>query len=1386
MPAQGNPVYGAINTALQSPTSPNTYWAGTVGGGIWMTSDGGQTWKPTSDKQVSLAIGALALDSADSSGQTIYAGTGQYSNYGYPFVPVTAPAAPGIPALTGLLKSTNGGTSWSQVASTGLADYQLMPDGSRTVYNNGPPSIDAVIASGNDILVSAYLPYGKATAGGLFRSTNGGASFTLVQGFGTAVTSLTSTTINGQSIDLAARVSDQHPASNAILYSSDGGATWNPILNAGSTIANSGLAFGSTNYINVKVAAGVGGSLFVAVADTTAQVTRLYYTPNFTPGQTPVWYDLGQPKVKDQGKTLNLEGSGLLQANTNFVLTADPNQKGVAYLAGSGFFVSEATQEVAAIFRVNVDGSNASTYTSLVGNGSSPPASPHSDSRSLYFNSSGQLVTTDDGGIYIASSPQSTPTWSAFGGVAANGSPIRVLEAYQAVIDPATGRIAVAAQDNGVALSQSSLTAPWQALDNGDGFSVGINAKTNGPSIFYGTTDDIYLSRTLANTQLSTTNSPTLLELDVGKLGQTYIEYEGGSKFSPELMVLAVNQEDPTKLVLRSSRLYTWQDPQNLSPNTTNILLTDISSGQLFGNTAWAESVAYGTKDAPDAILAGGPSTDNKTSIVYLRTQAQADANQPIGPGNLVTSYTGFDPTNVLFDPRTQQRFFIADSVNLYGTHDLGATMTTLTLPGNFGSPNGLAYILNNGVDALVVGGARTTSSPAGNVIATSDPFDGASTNWQTLVSGMPNTVVQGLSYNASIDTLVAATLGRGVWLLYDVTSNFATANVLQFGLANNDSNPDASLLTDGTVGTRPLIKYGTGTLTITGDATYSGSTTVNGGVLEVDGTLSNTSNVAVNSSGILTGIGTVDPLVVSINAGGAFAPGAAGVPGTSMTIVGNLAFQSGALYLVQLNATATTFANVTGTASLGGTAVAVFASGTTSPAHQYAILQSAGLNGTTFDSLATQNLPNFNASLSYTADDVLLNVTAALGAGTGLNGNQQSVANGLNNFFNHGGTLPANFANVFGLSGPSLANTLSQLSGEVATDAEHPAFNMINNLLNLMLDPSAGGGSSVSSGSVTGFAPEQDESLPDDVVRAYAKAIKAAPSHSASGGLSSFDQRWTAWGSSFGGASFTNGNAAIGSNNVTASDYGFAAGMDYHATPALTYGFGLAGGGTNWDLAQGLGSGRSDTFMAGVYAKAHAGPAYLSAALAFANHWFTTDRTAFGDQLRASFTGQSYAARLEGGYRYAVPITGAIVGVTPYAALQAQDFHTPSYSETDPTGGGFGLSYAAMNATDTRSELGARFDNLQVFDGMPLVLRGRLAWAHDWVTNSALGAAFQILPGSNFVVNGAALPKNSALTTAAAELHLTANWTAIARFDGEFGSGSQTYGGTGTLRYSW
>jgi uncharacterized protein with beta-barrel porin domain len=83
-------------------------------------------------------------------------------------------------------------------------------------------------------------------------------------------------------------------------------------------------------------------------------------------------------------------------------------------------------------------------------------------------------------------------------------------------------------------------------------------------------------------------------------------------------------------------------------------------------------------------------------------------------------------------------------------------------------------------------------------------------------------------------------------------------------------------------------------------------------------------------------------------------------------------------------------------------------------------------------------------------------------------------------------------------------------------------------------------------------------------------------------------------------------------------------------------------------------------------------------------------------------------------------------------------------------------LFAGAMTANDTRSELGARLDDLVTLDGRPLLLRGRIAWAHDWVSNPSLSAVFQALPGTNFTVFGAPLAHDSALASAGAEWRIT------------------------------
>jgi autotransporter-associated beta strand protein len=584
----------------------------------------------------------------------------------------------------------------------------------------------------------------------------------------------------------------------------------------------------------------------------------------------------------------------------------------------------------------------------------------------------------------------------------------------------------------------------------------------------------------------------------------------------------------------------------------------------------------------------------------------------------------------------------------------------------------------------------------------------------------------------------------------------------------------NSSIAYSGSItGTGGVNKTGAGTFILTGTSGYSGPTNVNGGTLEVDGAITSSSSVSVNAGGTLAGSGLIDSSIVTVSSGATLAPGTPGVPGTALAVTGNLAFQSGATYMVQINAASTTVANVTGTASLAGDVLAAIASGG-GLKKQYDILHSAGLNGTTFAGLATIGLPTaFTASLSYSTTDAFLNLTTSFAQQPGLNQNQQNVANVLETFFNRGGTLPASVLSIFGSTGTNLANGLSQLDGEAATGAEKGAFQLMTQFLGVMLDPFVYGRGV---GGAIGFAPDQQASLPPDIALAYAGVLKAPP-------LPSFAQPWTAWGASYGGSGTTNGDPVVGSTNVTAQTFGFAGGMDYHYSPDTIFGFALAGGGTNWGLAQNLGGGRSDAFQAGIYGITRAGPTYLAAALAFTNNWFTTNRNALGDQLTANFDGQSFGGRVEAGYRYAVLPTS---GITPYAALQTQTFHTPAYSETDLSGGGLGLSFNAMNAMDTRSELGARFDDPTLVGGMPLVLRARIAWAHEWVSNPALAAVFESLGGGSFVVNGAAPPQNSALVSAGAELFLSPRLSLIAKFDGEFGHGSETYAGSGTVRYAW
>ena len=147
-PHRGGRTVGGVGV----PGQPNVFYIGVNNGGVWKTTDYGRVWQPIFDDQPTGSIGAIAV--APSNPSIIYVGSGEGLQ------------RPDLSTGDGIYKSTDAGAHWTHL---GLRDGQQIP--TVLVDPRDPSRVFAAVLG---------HPYGPNTERGVFRSLDGGASWTRV------------------------------------------------------------------------------------------------------------------------------------------------------------------------------------------------------------------------------------------------------------------------------------------------------------------------------------------------------------------------------------------------------------------------------------------------------------------------------------------------------------------------------------------------------------------------------------------------------------------------------------------------------------------------------------------------------------------------------------------------------------------------------------------------------------------------------------------------------------------------------------------------------------------------------------------------------------------------------------------------------------------------------------------------------------------------------------------------------------------------------------------------------------------------------------------------------------------------------------------------------
>ncbi|MFK8016896.1 MAG: thrombospondin type 3 repeat-containing protein [Gammaproteobacteria bacterium] len=711
----GDEVTGAINTIATHPTDPDIAYIGAVNGGIWKATqltNFTPEWEEQRAFDASQSIGDIVFDSADATHQTLVAGAGRFSSYG---------RRGG--ALTGLLRTTDGGGFWDTI-------------GTDLIGRN----VSKLAANGDQIVVAVNFaePFLCENVG-VFRSFDQGASFNLAtlvdNGIPRGVsTGLAADPSNPDIIYASVIFADVcDGGQNGIYRSADGGAQFVKVSDA----AMDAVTSNDSGLIEIDIAS--DGRVVVALSEF-GRLSGVFFSDD--DGAT--WTGTDLPGTNEPS-FVGVHAGG--QASIHFSLAIDTSDSNIVYVGGdrqpltdTGGFPNAlgATDFSGRLFRGDLSASSGNQWAPLTHSGTASSSSPHADSRDLALDANGDLIETDDGGVYRRTQPKSVDgDWFSLNGT---GS-LQVTEAHNMAFDSNAGVLLTGNQDTGTTNQSAPSSLSWFALQNGDGGDVAVDTQTldaQDQSIRYSS------FQFLSAFSRRTFDDQNQL-LDFTSVPLTVIS---GAPFSGQFTTpVILNQIDRQRFILGGSAAAYESLDQG---DTISQLAPSVIINGFDGRAA-----AYGSIGAEDLLFVGVGSS-------VLR---RVNAGDPLV--TVFSSPTDGPITAIALDPSDPSEVFITDGSAIFRSSDGGDNFVEITGDINdvpfapLGRIRALQFVEGPDFDALVAGGDR-------NIRATNESVSFAS--WLPLTTLDPNALVYEFDYDATDDRLFVGTLGRGTFSVANVT----------------------------------------------------------------------------------------------------------------------------------------------------------------------------------------------------------------------------------------------------------------------------------------------------------------------------------------------------------------------------------------------------------------------------------------------------------------------------------------------------------------------------------------------------------------------------------------------------------------------------------------